>query len=157
EDIDLEEKAAEFNNWYHDTDDWPIEETISASEGWPKLVTESETNMWNLPDPYTWKTSTNEPELLPAIVPTETQFIPTIPYPNDSGIPLLTRVTKTYTKLLSVGSRKRKRQLVYAYYLGELLQEEPETPEELRACRRKITAYYYKGAIRTYNIFKDLE
>ncbi|CAG8847816.1 46352_t:CDS:1, partial [Gigaspora margarita] len=71
-------------------------------------------------------------------------------------MPLLTRVTKTYTKLLNVGSSRRKRQLVYAYYLGELLQEEPETPEELRACRRKITVYYYKEAIRTYNIFKDL-
>ena len=87
---------------------------------------------------------------------TEPQFVPTIPCSTDSSMPLLTRVTKTYTKLLSVGSRRRKRQLVYAYYLGELLQEEPETPEELRACRRKITAYYYKGAIRTYNIFKDL-
>ncbi|CAG8844792.1 45758_t:CDS:1, partial [Gigaspora margarita] len=30
---------------------------------------------------------------------------------------------------------------------------EPETPKGLRACRRKITAYYYKIAIRTY---KDL-
>ncbi|CAG8793760.1 16898_t:CDS:1, partial [Gigaspora margarita] len=59
-------------------------------------------------------------------------------------MPLLTRVTKTYTKLLSVESSRRKRQLVYTYYLGELLQEEPETPEELRAYRRKITAYYYK-------------
>ncbi|CAG8844580.1 8352_t:CDS:1, partial [Gigaspora margarita] len=67
--MDLEEKAAEFNDWCHDTDDWPIEETIPASEGWPELVTESETNMWNLPDPYTWKTSINEPELLPATVP----------------------------------------------------------------------------------------
>ncbi|CAG8856362.1 14923_t:CDS:1, partial [Gigaspora margarita] len=38
-------------------------------EGWPELVTESETNMWNLPDPHTWETSTNEPELLPATVP----------------------------------------------------------------------------------------
>ncbi|CAG8853662.1 1177_t:CDS:2, partial [Gigaspora margarita] len=55
-------KAAEFNDWCHDTDDWPIEETISA-------ITESETNMWNLPDPYTWETSTNKPELLPATVP----------------------------------------------------------------------------------------
>ena len=87
---------------------------------------------------------------------TEPQFVPTIPCPTDSSIPLLTRVTKTYTKLLSVGSRRRKRQLVYAYYLGELLQEEPETPEKLRACRRKITAYYYKAAIKAYNIFKNL-
>src|SRR6185437_6884 len=38
-----------------------------------------------------------------------------------------------------MGSSRRKRQLVYAYYLGELLQEGPETPEELRACRRRIT------------------
>ncbi|CAG8681684.1 20582_t:CDS:2 [Gigaspora rosea] len=36
-----------------------------------------------------------------------------------------------------------------------ITREEPETPEELRACRRRITAYYYKAAIRTYNIFKD--
>ncbi|CAG8796093.1 29912_t:CDS:1, partial [Gigaspora margarita] len=82
--------------------------------------------------------------------------VSTIPYSTDSSIPLLTRVTKTYTKLLSVGSSRRKRQLIYAYYLGELLQEEPETSEELRVCRQKITAYYYKVAIRTYNIFKDL-
>ncbi|CAG8854364.1 9832_t:CDS:2, partial [Gigaspora margarita] len=47
--------------------------------------------------------------------------------------------------------------ILYPTDSRELLQEEPETPEELRACRRKITAYYYKGAIRTYNIFKDLE
>ncbi|CAG8647275.1 22367_t:CDS:2 [Gigaspora rosea] len=31
-----------------------------------------------------------------------------------------------------------------------------KTSKELRACRRRITAYYYKAAIRTYNIFKDL-
>ncbi|CAG8843849.1 24197_t:CDS:2, partial [Gigaspora margarita] len=37
-------------------------ETIPASEGWPELVTESKTNMWNLPDLYTWETSMNEPE-----------------------------------------------------------------------------------------------
>ncbi|CAG8843703.1 15543_t:CDS:1, partial [Gigaspora margarita] len=66
--MDLEE-AAEFNDWCPDTNDWPIEETISASEEWPELVTESETNMWNLPNAYTWKTFTNEPELLPATVP----------------------------------------------------------------------------------------
>ncbi|CAG8798455.1 39428_t:CDS:2, partial [Gigaspora margarita] len=66
--MNLEEKAAEFNDWYHDTDDWPIEETIPASKGWPELVTESETNMWNLSNPYTWETSMNEPELLPATV-----------------------------------------------------------------------------------------
>ncbi|CAG8843133.1 32956_t:CDS:1, partial [Gigaspora margarita] len=94
--------------------------------------------------------------VLADILQTEPQFVPTIPYPTDSSMPLLARVTKTYTKLLSMGSSRRKRQLVYAYYLGELLQEEPETPEELRACRKKITAYYYKGAIRNYNIFKDL-
>ncbi|CAG8852952.1 2579_t:CDS:1, partial [Gigaspora margarita] len=52
-DMDLEEKAAEFNDWCYNTDNWPIDETIPASEGWPELVTESETNMWNLPDPYT--------------------------------------------------------------------------------------------------------
>ncbi|CAG8842674.1 12335_t:CDS:2, partial [Gigaspora margarita] len=67
-DMDLE-KAAKFNGWCHDTNDWPIEETIPASERWPELVTESETSMWNLPNPYTWKTSMNEPELLSAIVP----------------------------------------------------------------------------------------
>ncbi|CAG8816266.1 33756_t:CDS:2, partial [Gigaspora margarita] len=60
--MDLEKEAAEFNDRCHDTDDWPIEKTIPA-------ITESETNMWNLPDPYTWETSTNEPELLPATVP----------------------------------------------------------------------------------------
>ncbi|CAG8854611.1 32731_t:CDS:1, partial [Gigaspora margarita] len=62
--MDLEEEAAEFNDWYYDTNDWPIEETIPANKEWPELVTESETNIWNLPDPYTWETSTNEPELL---------------------------------------------------------------------------------------------
>jgi len=90
------------------------------------------------------------------ILQTEPQVVPTIPHPSNSSMSLMTRVTKTYTKLLSMGSSRRKRQLVYAYYLGELLQEGPETPEELRACRRRITAYYYKAAIRTYNIFKDL-
>ncbi|CAG8837054.1 20870_t:CDS:1, partial [Gigaspora margarita] len=67
--MDLEEETAVFNDWCHNTDDWPIEETIPVSEKWPELVTESETDMWNLPDPYTWKTSTNEPELLPTTVP----------------------------------------------------------------------------------------
>ncbi|CAG8725566.1 44217_t:CDS:2, partial [Gigaspora margarita] len=106
----------------HDTDDWPIEETIPVNEGWPKLVTESEAEMWNLPDPYTWETSTNKPELLLTAVPVS---LPVSPNPEE----------------------EKGR---------ELLQEEPETPKKLRACRRKITAYYYKGAIKTYNIFKDL-
>ncbi|CAG8856857.1 44537_t:CDS:2, partial [Gigaspora margarita] len=30
EDMNLKEKAAKFNDWCHDTDDWPIEETIPA-------------------------------------------------------------------------------------------------------------------------------
>ncbi|CAG8657147.1 12067_t:CDS:2 [Gigaspora margarita] len=94
--------------------------------------------------------------VLADIFQTEPQVVTTILYPTDTSMPLITRVTKTYTKLLSVGSSRRKRQLVYAYYLGELLQEGPETPEELRACRKKLTTYYYKVAIRTYNIFKDL-
>ncbi|CAG8835253.1 4038_t:CDS:2, partial [Gigaspora margarita] len=58
--MDLEEEAAKFNGWCHDTDNWPIEETIPVK---------SKTDMWNLPDPYTWETSINEPELLPATVP----------------------------------------------------------------------------------------
>ncbi|CAG8784730.1 34320_t:CDS:2, partial [Gigaspora margarita] len=45
ESMELFTKAAKFNNWCHDTDNWPIEETIPASEGWPELVTESETDM----------------------------------------------------------------------------------------------------------------
>ncbi|CAG8837760.1 33926_t:CDS:2, partial [Gigaspora margarita] len=44
EDINLKEKTAIFNDWYHNTDDWPIEETIPVSEEWPELVTESETD-----------------------------------------------------------------------------------------------------------------
>ncbi|CAG8792504.1 11070_t:CDS:2 [Gigaspora margarita] len=51
--MDLEEETAVFNNWCHNTNDWPIKETIPVSEEWPKLVTESETDVWNLPDPYT--------------------------------------------------------------------------------------------------------
>ncbi|CAG8856734.1 25821_t:CDS:1, partial [Gigaspora margarita] len=42
--------------------------------------------------------------VLANILQTEPQFVPTIPYPTDSSMPLLTRVTKTYTKLLSMGS-----------------------------------------------------
>ncbi|CAG8523543.1 33937_t:CDS:2 [Gigaspora margarita] len=46
--------------------------------------------------------------VLADIFQTEPQVVPTIPYPS---MLLLTRVTKTYTKLLSVGSSRRKRQL----------------------------------------------
>ncbi|CAG8679297.1 25334_t:CDS:1 [Gigaspora rosea] len=86
------------------------------------------------------------------ILQTEPQVVLTILYPSNTSISLITRVTKTYTKLLSMESSRRIRQLVYAYYLEELLQEEPKAPEELKACRRRITAYYYKATIRTYNI-----
>ncbi|CAG8793759.1 16897_t:CDS:2, partial [Gigaspora margarita] len=72
ENTNLKKETAVFNDWYHNTDNWSIEETIPVSEEWSELVTESETNMWNLPDPYSWKTSTNEPELL---------LLPTNPVP----------------------------------------------------------------------------
>ncbi|CAG8629183.1 22943_t:CDS:2 [Gigaspora rosea] len=45
------------------------------------------------------------------ILQTEPQVVPTIPHPSNSSMLLMTRVTKTYTKLLSVGSSRRKRQL----------------------------------------------
>ena len=47
----------------------------------------------------------------------------------------------------------RKHQLVYAYYLGELLEQ---YPEERRISKRKISQYYYNASIRTYNIFAGI-
>ena len=59
---------------------------------------------------------------------------------------------KTYRKLLRAHNA-RKQQLAYAYYLGELLEQ---YPEERRISRRKISTYYYRVSIRTYNIFVEL-
>ncbi|CAG8831840.1 46438_t:CDS:1, partial [Gigaspora margarita] len=67
--------------------------------------------------------------ILANILQTEPQVVSTILYSTDFSMLLLTRVTKTYTKLLSVEFSRSKRQLVYAYYLEELLQEESETSE----------------------------
>ncbi|CAG8665899.1 20533_t:CDS:2 [Gigaspora margarita] len=47
------EESVVFIDWCYDTDDWPVEETLPASEEWSELVTESETATWNLPDMYT--------------------------------------------------------------------------------------------------------
>ncbi|CAG8817921.1 40452_t:CDS:1, partial [Gigaspora margarita] len=73
--MDLDKRIAVFNDWCYNTDNWSIE-TIPVNEEWPELVTESETDMWNLPDPYSWETSTNEPKLLPATMP---MLLPTNP------------------------------------------------------------------------------
>ena len=59
---------------------------------------------------------------------------------------------KTYRKLLRARNT-RKEQLAYAYYLGELLEQ---YPEERRISRRRISTYYYRVSIRTYNIFVEL-
>jgi len=52
EDMVLSEESVVFNNWCHYTDDWPIEETMLASENWPELATNSETATWNPPNTY---------------------------------------------------------------------------------------------------------
>ena len=74
------------------------------------------------------------------------------PRPTDKSQELQERVMKTYKKLLRARNT-RKQQLAYAYYLGELLEQ---YPEERRISKRKLSAYYYRVSIRTYNIFVEL-
>ena len=76
-----------------------------------------------------------------------------IPRPTDDSMDLQRRVTVTYRKLLRTRPSQRRKQLSYVYYLGELLEE---YPEERRISRRKISTYYYRAAIKVYNIFSDI-
>jgi len=75
------------------------------------------------------------------------------PRPTDDSQDLQERIMRTYRKLLRTRTIMRKHQLVYAYYLGELLEQ---YPEERRISKRKISQYYYNASIRTYNIFAGI-
>ncbi|CAG8539306.1 15222_t:CDS:1 [Dentiscutata heterogama] len=75
------------------------------------------------------------------------------PRPADNYQDIQERIMKTYRRLLRTRTIMRKHQLVYAYYLGELLEQ---YPEERRISRRKISQYYYSVSIRTYNIFEGI-
>ena len=75
------------------------------------------------------------------------------PRPTDDSQDLQERIMRTYRKLLRTRTIMRKHQLVYAYYLGELLEQ---YPEERRISKRKILQYYYNASIRTYNIFAGI-
>ena len=91
--------------------------------------------------------------ILSDLLNTVPTFLTTVSCPTNESQDLQKRITTTYRKLLRTNSSQRKKQLAYAYYLGKLLEE---YPEERRTSRRKISAYYYRVAIRTYNIFHDL-
>ena len=56
------------------------------------------------------------------------------PRPTDDSQDLQKRIMRTYRKLLRTRTIMRKHQLVYAYYLGELLEQ---YPEERRISKRK--------------------
>ena len=91
--------------------------------------------------------------ILSDLLNTVPAFPPTVLCPTNEFQDLQERVTITYRKLLRTNSSQRRKQLAYAYYLGELLEE---YPEERRTSRRKISTYYYRVSIRTYNIFHDI-
>ena len=73
------------------------------------------------------------------------------PQPVDRTSSLQDQIVKIRNKLLRTRPYRRKTQLAYAYYLGELIEK---NPLEQRMIQREVFTYYYKVSVRVYNIFE---
>jgi hypothetical protein len=73
------------------------------------------------------------------------------PYENDQEN--IIKISITYHYLLrTLRRRNRIESLVYAYYLGSILDTLPR--DQLRSARRIVSRHYYVTSIRTYYIFE---
>src|SRR6185437_2601558 len=68
------------------------------------------------------------------------------------------KVQQIYQALRSTARQRKSeiiriRTLVYAYYLGELLETKPKTPAQRTVLANLLTKYYEKAATRVYKIF----
>ena len=75
------------------------------------------------------------------------------PWSVDRTLSLQDQIVKIRNKLLKIWPYRRKTQLAYAYYLGELIEE---NPLEQRMIRQEVSTYYYKVSVRVYNIFESI-
>ena len=78
------------------------------------------------------------------------------PAPYDILQTTEVQISLTYQKLQRASRRKdRIMVLVYAYYLGELLENIPNRKQRAYL-NSQVTEYYSKGARRTYSIFERM-
>jgi len=68
------------------------------------------------------------------------------------------KVQQIYQALRSTARQRKSeiiriRTLVYAYYLGELLETKPKTPAQRTVLANLLTKYYEMASTRTYKIF----
>ena len=80
------------------------------------------------------------------------------PPPYDRRDKTKKKVRKTYQALMNTARLRnnetnRIRTLVYAYYLGELLETKPKTPAQRTVLTNLLTRHYEKAATRVYKIF----
>ena len=81
---------------------------------------------------------------------------PSVPSPNyHSGASNIQKVKSLYRQLLkSARLHNRKEMLLNAFYIGEILEVQVETPKERSLCMRELTSYYQKAIVKTYFIFE---
>ncbi|CAG8623618.1 19792_t:CDS:1 [Gigaspora rosea] len=86
----------------------------------------------------------------------EDVIVPPVPYDlYDTMMTIEDRVDITFQALLkSTRQRKKQNSLVYAFYLGQLLEVFTKLPAERTMLKSHLTKYYALAATRTYYIFE---
>jgi hypothetical protein len=79
-----------------------------------------------------------------------------VPSPNYcSDASNIQKVKSLYRQLLkNARLHNRKGMLLNAFYTGEILEVQVETPKERSLCMKELTSYYQKAIVKTYFIFE---
>ena len=81
---------------------------------------------------------------------------PSVPSPRyHSGASNIQKVKSLYRQFLKyIRLHNRKMMLLYAFYIGEILEDQVESPKERSLCMKELSSYYQKSIVKTYFIFE---
>ena len=78
--------------------------------------------------------------------------LPTRPYQEDDKF--MVKINKTFRQMQRQTARSARRKLLmYAFYLGELLDQEQTTALQRTKARKTISKYYFNAALRVYRLY----
>ena len=79
--------------------------------------------------------------------------VPFRPYARNEAFK--DKVEKTYRLLLRAASLKqRQRTLIYAFYLGELIENFAASKQQRSLTKQWVSSYYFSTSVRTFHIFE---
>lgn len=83
-------------------------------------------------------------------------LLPTVPNrPYGSHEAYKSKVNKTYRLLLRAASlRQRPRTLLYAFYLGELLESFEVSKQQRSEAKQWVSSYYFSTSVRVFHVFE---